>query len=63
MDFKNNDDVYQELAKHDKGEPKWRVDDEMIFEANSIRKHIYNNFDKILWEVPSIESICTVDVE
>ncbi len=38
-DFANNDDIYEELAKHDKGnDVKWRSQDEMVQEAAAMRQ-------------------------
>jgi len=42
-DFKRNDEVYEKLDSHDKGENiKWRDESDMITECNHIRDHIRN---------------------
>ena len=40
-DFSRNDDIYDELQKHDKDEEKpWRTEEEMCAEADVIRRAI-----------------------
>jgi len=48
-DFENNDDIYNELAKHDK-EPgrKARTHEEMVKEAQLLRNYILRNADQLL---------------
>ena len=36
-DFRDNDDIYHELRKHDKGLVQWRNEDDMKQEAEKLR--------------------------
>ncbi|ODM92781.1 Nitrilase and fragile histidine triad fusion protein NitFhit [Orchesella cincta] len=49
-DFKENDEIYERLGDHDKGNNniKWREESEMIIECNQIRDHIMQNHVNIL---------------
>jgi len=48
-DFAENDDVYHELATHDKGAAiVWRVDEDMAKEAEALRTHIQTNHAHLL---------------
>jgi len=38
-DFLENDEIYYKLQKHDKEAGGWRTDEEMIKEADELRKH------------------------
>ncbi|XP_049815190.1 nitrilase and fragile histidine triad fusion protein NitFhit [Schistocerca nitens] len=38
-DFKENDEIYRELEKHDKEETGWRSESEMANEAAALRRH------------------------
>lgn len=39
-DFERNDDIYEELHRHDKDEEKpWRTEEDMCAEAAEIRKY------------------------
>jgi bis(5'-adenosyl)-triphosphatase len=36
-DFEKNDDIYDKLQSHDKGEVEWRSEEEMATEAKAVR--------------------------
>jgi len=64
MDFGTNDDIYRKIEGHEKDESiEWRKDSDMMNETNSIRHHIYKNFeDLFLSNLPPIGDICTTEV-
>lgn len=39
-DFENNDDIYDKLQTHDKGDVKWRTEEEMVEEAKDLRIYL-----------------------
>ena len=42
-DFENNDDVYEKLQSHDKGEAiEWRSEETMSRECSNLREHFIN---------------------
>ena len=47
-DFAENDEIYEELQAHDKGDDvKWRSYEEMYQETRKLRQHLKRNFDLV----------------
>lgn len=45
-DYLNNDDIYRDLAKHDKQEGGWRTEEEMAIEAQKLKKLFLWKFER-----------------
>jgi len=51
LDFPANDSIYEKLANHDKGEVKWRAEEDMNKEAQFLREFLQLNFREQLVEL------------